>query len=94
MSKWDELDKLIEMLRSDAESDLDYRRPHFDRAANAMEDLMKQNRELLYALNAAVECGIVPSSSAKDGGAYRFARQVIVADMIRAAIRKATGEEE
>lgn len=46
---------------------------------------------LLEALQAAIECGMIPSSSAKEGGAVRFSRQVHVADMIRAAIAKATG---
>lgn len=47
--------------------------------------------ELLEALQAAVECGLVPVSSAKDGGATRHSRQVHVADQIRAAISKAIG---
>lgn len=46
---------------------------------------------LLEALQAAIECGMIPSSSAKEGGAVRFSRQVHVADQIRAAIAKATG---
>lgn len=48
--------------------------------------------ELLDALVEAVECGMVPISSAKDGGASTHSRQVRCADMIRAAIAKATGE--
>ena len=47
--------------------------------------------ELLEALIEAVDCGMVPTSSAKEGGAARHSRQVEVADMIRAAIAKATG---
>ena len=47
--------------------------------------------DLLEALQAAVECGMVPISSVSDGGASRHSRQVQVADMIRAAIQKATG---
>ncbi len=47
--------------------------------------------ELLDALIEAVECGMVPISSAKDGGASTHSRQVRCADMIRAAIAKATG---
>ena len=50
--------------------------------------------ELLEALMAAVDCGMVPTSSAKEGGASRHSRQVEVADMIRAAIAKATGEQQ
>lgn len=48
---------------------------------------------LLAALKAAVECGIVPITSAHEGGAARHARHVVVADMIRAAIAKAEGSE-
>lgn len=48
--------------------------------------------DLLEALEAAVECGMVPRSSAKDGGATRHVWQVIVADQIRAAIAKAKGK--
>lgn len=47
--------------------------------------------ELLDALIEAVACGMVPISSAKDGGASTHSRQVRCADMIRAAIAKATG---
>ena len=50
-------------------------------------------QELYDALVAAVDCGMVPISSAKDGGAARHSRQVHVADQIRAAIAKATGEQ-
>ena len=50
--------------------------------------------DLLDALESAVDCGMVPSSSLKDGGAARHARQVHVADMIRAAIAKAKGETQ
>lgn len=48
--------------------------------------------ELYEALAAAVECGMVPISSASEGGAARFSRQVEVADMIRVALKKARGE--
>ena len=47
--------------------------------------------ELLDALQAAVGCGMVPASSASEGGAVRHAAQVHVADQIRAAIAKAIG---
>lgn len=43
-------------------------------------------RALVEALEAAVDCGMVPKSSVKDGGAAKYARQVVVADMIRAAL--------
>ena len=46
---------------------------------------------LLAALEAAIDAGIIPKSSALDGGAMRHSRQVHVADMCRAAIAKATG---
>ena len=47
--------------------------------------------DLLAALEAAVDCGMIPSTSASEGGASKYARQVIVADQIRAAIAKAKG---
>jgi hypothetical protein len=48
--------------------------------------------DLLAALEAAVECGMVPVSSASEGGANRYSDQVRVADAIRTAIAKARGE--
>ena len=50
--------------------------------------------EMLEALEAAIECGIIPKSSAREGGANRHVRQAHVADMIRSAIAKAKGETE
>lgn len=47
--------------------------------------------ELLAALLAAVECGMVPTSSATEGGAMKYVKQAHVADQIRAAIKKAEG---
>ena len=47
--------------------------------------------ELLEALQEAIDCGMVPVSTAKEGGACAHSRQVLCADMIRAAISKATG---
>lgn len=47
--------------------------------------------DLLEALKAAVDCGMVPTTSASEGGASKHSRQVRVADMIRAAISKAEG---
>lgn len=58
--------------------------------ANA--NLIAASPEMLEALKEAVACGMVPASSAKEGGAARHARQTVVADMIRAAIAKAEGE--
>lgn len=49
--------------------------------------------DMAEALQAAIDCGMVPISSAKEGGAFRHSRQVEVADMIRAALAKARGEE-
>lgn len=54
-------------------------------------DLIAAAPELLEALKAAVDCKMVPITSAKDGGAAKHSIQVQVADQIRAAIAKATG---
>lgn len=44
--------------------------------------------DMLAALLAAVECGMVPTSSATEGGAMKYVKQAHVADQIRAAIKK------
>ena len=59
--------------------------------AEANARLIAAAPELLEALVEATACGMVPISSAKDGGASTHSRQVRCADMIRAAIAKATG---
>jgi hypothetical protein len=51
----------------------------------------EQRAELLELLKAAVACGMVPVSSAKDGGPNCYSEQVRLADRIRAAIAKAEG---
>ena len=50
--------------------------------------------DLLEALQRAVACGIVPTTSVLDGGAASYSEQVRTADAIRAAIAKATGEQQ
>ncbi len=59
--------------------------------AEANANLMAAAPDLLAALRAAVESGLVPITSASEGGASRYSAQVAAADMIRAAITKATG---
>ena len=59
--------------------------------AQANARLIAAAPDLLAALEAAVDAGIIPKSSALDGGAMRYSGQVHVADMCRAAIAKATG---
>lgn len=46
--------------------------------------------QMLAAIKEAMACGMVPTSSAKEGGASRFASQVVAADMLREAV--AAGE--
>ena len=53
------------------------------------QKLADERDELLAALEAAVDCGMVPTSSAKEWGVLRCDRKVVVADMIRDAISKA-----
>lgn len=61
-----------------------------EKEANAR--LIAAAPELLEVLQSAVTCGMVPSSTAADGGANKHSEWVRVADQIRAAINKATGE--
>jgi len=51
-----------------------------------LDAALAQVARLREALQAAVDCGMVPVSSAKDGGAVRYSRHVQVADQIRAAL--------
>ena len=63
-----------------------------ERQANAR--LIAAAPDLLEALQRAVACGIVPTTSVLDGGAASYSEQVRTADAIRAAIAKATGEQQ
>ncbi len=51
--------------------------------------LVERVEELEEALRDAVDCGMVPKSSAADGGASKYSIQIRVADRIRAALSKA-----
>lgn len=53
--------------------------------------LVEMVKELGGVLQAAVDCGMVPKSSANDGGASKYSTQVHVADRIRAALAKCEG---
>lgn len=79
---------LVDMQRQDVKRVQEWKAEDAERDANMR--LIAAAPELLEALEAAIECGMVPVSSAKDGGAVAYARQVVVADQIRAAIAKAT----
>lgn len=59
-------------------------------AAQAAE--MERAKPLVEALKEAIDSGIVPISSASEGGANKYSRQVLAADRIRAAIAKYDGE--
>lgn len=61
-----------------------------ERIANAR--LIAAAPDMLEALKAAIDCRMVPFTTAAEGGASKYSRQVIVADMIRAAIAKAEGK--
>lgn len=56
--------------------------------------LVERVKELEGVLHAAVDIGMVPTSSASDGGASKHSAQVHVADRIRAALAKCQGEKE
>lgn len=51
--------------------------------------LVERVKELESVLQAAIDCGMVPTSSARDGGACKYSAQVRVADEIREALSKA-----
>jgi len=55
--------------------------------------LQAERDAMKSALQAAVDCGMVPTSTAKNGGASKHSRQVQVADQIRAALLPNTGDE-
>lgn len=65
-----------------------------DTHPEAVRALLAERDALREALEAAMECGMVPSSSVKDGGANRYVRQAQVADMIRAALAQGQGERD
>ena len=58
-------------------------------AQSAERELAK---ELVGALKEAIDSGMVQISSASEGGANKYSRQVLAADRIRAAIAKYEGE--
>ena len=53
---------------------------------NTIARLDDQIAELEAILQAAVDCGMIPTTSAKDGGAANHSEQARVADRIRAAL--------
>jgi hypothetical protein len=59
---------------------------HCDDLKAQRDQAQAQRDQLLKAAQAAVECCMVPKSSAREGGAMAYARQAQVADMIRDAI--------
>ena len=70
---------------------------HLARAVNKLKyvelpDYKQQRDELLAALKEAVDCEMVPTSSAREGGANRHVKQLRVADMIRDVIKNTEGE--
>jgi hypothetical protein len=60
--------------------------------ASGLGAVLAEHADMLEALEAAVACGMVPVSSAEEGGAAKFSEQVRVADTIRNAIKKARGQ--
>lgn len=56
--------------------------------------LVEQRDALLSALDAAMESGMVPSSSVADGGASKYSAQVRAADQIRAVLALVKGGEK
>jgi len=64
-------------------------------ALTAERDALRAKfEEARGAIQAAIDCGMVPTTSASEGGASRYAEQVIVADRLRQVIAKATGGDD
>lgn len=61
-------------------------------AAAELRRLHSLNAELLYSLKAIAE--FIPVTSAKEGGAAKYSANVVAADLVRAAIAKAEGEQK
>jgi hypothetical protein len=59
----------------------------------SQETERERAKALVEALKEAIDSGIVPISSASEGGANKYSRQVLAADRIRAAIAKYEGEK-
>lgn len=57
-----------------------------------VKGLAARHAAMRQAIKAAIECGMVPSSTAKNGGAAAHSRQAQVADMLRDAVKQAEGE--
>lgn len=74
-----------------ADCEVSYQLPVLTMDANAR--LVAAAPDMLAALQAAIDCGMVPISSALEGGAVKYSAHVRVADQIRAAIAKAIGGE-
>lgn len=49
--------------------------------------------QLADAIQAAIDCGMIPKTSAAEGGAARYAQQVKVADQLRSALAAARKQE-
>ena len=58
------------------------------RRKKSRDEARAKVEELTAVLQAAVDCGMVPITSALEGGAARFSEQVRVADLIRAALKE------
>lgn len=88
----DENDPPVEIVSADGET-IACNEPYYPTALDTKNaHLIAAAPCLLEALEAAIECGMVPVSSVSDGGAAKYSRQIEVADMIRAAINKALGK--
>lgn len=51
-----------------------------------VQKLEEKNKAMMLAIQAAIDCGMVPNSSAKEGGAAKHSIQVHVADQLRDAL--------
>jgi chromosome segregation ATPase len=55
--------------------------------ANEANDLRQQRDRLAEAIQDAIDCGMIPITSAKEGGAAKYSIQVRTADKLREALQ-------
>lgn len=71
----------------------EYFKAGFAYGLSELQKLEEKNKMMVFAIEAAIDCGMVPSTSAKEGGAAKHSIQVHVADQLREALACAKGQK-